>query len=92
MSYSCEVTPCTLVLWLYFSRVMNLASHQNTLITPSRQQSLLPNNLSDFLAGLIQKNAKFKLFAKHLYNNVECPFAEVGLAIINISITKMLES
>lgn len=50
-----------------------------------------PNNLSDFLAGLIQKNAKFKLFAKHLYNNVECPFAEVGLAIISVSITKRLK-
>lgn len=37
------------------------------------------------MAGLVQKNAEFKLFAKHLYKNVRCVFAEVELAIINAS-------
>lgn len=43
------------------------------------------------MAGLIQKNAKFKLFAKHLSKNVKCAFAEVELAVIDVSTIKGLK-
>lgn len=92
MSYSCQVTPCSPVLWQYSSshEFGQSAEHFDHSI-PRTNTLLSPSNLSDFLAGLIQKNAKFKLFTKHLYKNVRCAFAEVELAIINVSTTKSLK-
>lgn len=57
---------------------MNLASQHPTLITPFPEKSLSANHLSDLLVGSIQKNAEFKLFAKHFYLNVRCGFAEAN--------------
>lgn len=83
--------PGSLAIFLQSNEFGQSAKHLDHSI-PRTITLLSPNNLSDFLAGLIQKNAKFKLFAKHLYKNVKCAFAELELAIINVSATKRLKS
>lgn len=58
MSYSCEVTlhPDSLAVFLQSNEFGQSAKHLDHSI-PRTITLLSPNNLSDFFAGLIQKNA-----------------------------------